>query len=132
MAFNKAGLRTGKYRSRLEARVALQLRGYPFLYEQELLPYECVYIPDWTLGPIIIEAKGYLDDRDRAKLIKVAAAHPERDLRMLFENARRRVKGTKLSYGDWSAKHGFKWAEATIPDEWFDDFDAVKRNNGKT
>ena len=30
-------------------------------------------------------------------------------------------KGSKTTYGAWADRHGFKWAEGSIPEEWYNE-----------
>lgn len=116
------GTRTGQYRSTLEAKAALQLRGRPFAYEEVKLPYttEHKYIADFSLpNGILIEVKGYFPSEDRSKMLAVKKAHPEKDIRILFGNALAKLnKNSKTTYGEWATKHGFPYCDKIIPDSW--------------
>jgi len=96
----------------------------PFKYEAERLPYEMpgVYFSDFTLPhAVYVECKGYFPAQDRKKLLAVRRAHPELDLRILFERPHVKIgKGpASMSYGQWATKHGFIWAQGPeIPHDW--------------
>lgn len=114
-----------KYRSRLESQVAqhLEANGATFEYETLKLEYQkkpSVYTPDFLLANgIIIEAKGYLRQADRTKMKLVKAQHPKLDIRFVFQQAKKTIsKTSKTTYADWCDRHGFPWAEATVPLRW--------------
>lgn len=93
-------------------------------YEPYKLPYtyRLNYIPDFELANgILVEAKGYFPSRDRVKMIAVKESNPDRDIRLLFMNAKTKLrKGSSMTYGDWAIKYDFKYAEGNkIPLEWF-------------
>jgi hypothetical protein len=83
-------------------------------------------VPDWTdgviTGGIIIEVKGYLTSSERTKLLDIARANPEVDLRLLFGSDNKLSKTSNTRYSDWAREHGFPSAIRTIPDEWFKEF----------
>lgn len=98
--------------------------GVVFEYEPVKLPYilERVYIPDFKIGDIFIEAKGKLDQDTRSKMAAVKRAHPELDIRFVFMRANNKLsKNSKQTYGDWADKNGFPWADGVIPEDWFDE-----------
>jgi hypothetical protein len=120
-----------QYRSRLEKKIADQLKaaGVPFEYESEKLEYEvpartAKYVIDWKLpNGIIIESKGWLQAKDRQKMILVKQAHPDRDIRFVFERAKNPIyTGSKTSYAKWAEDHGFRYADkGVIPQSWLDE-----------
>lgn len=79
------------------------------------------YLPDFVLSNgIIIEAKGYLDAAACKKMKAVKASNPHLDIRFVFQNANgKRNRRAKLRNWEWAEKHGFPWAEGTIPLAWF-------------
>lgn len=116
------------FRSKFEERLAKQLEEaeVSFDYEREKFGYivparKATYTPDFFLpNDIIIEGKGRFKTADeRQKLILVKEAHPELDLRLLFQNAKLPIyKGSKTTYADWAESHGFLWADKRIPEGW--------------
>ena len=49
----------------------------------------------------------------------VKEQHKDLDIRMVFMHAKNKIyKGSKTTYADWCNKHGYIWAEKTIPMEW--------------
>lgn len=120
----------GMVRSDFELRVAkdLEKRKVRFKYEEQVLFYEVParkarYTPDFILSNgIIVEVKGRLTTADRKKMVLVQLSNPSLDIRLLFQRANNPIrKGSKTTYALWAEKHGFKWSEETIPQEWLDE-----------
>jgi hypothetical protein len=119
-------LRKDGFRSGLERSVASSLarRGVVFEYEKHKVEYVSkphTYTPDLWLpaSQIFIEIKGYFKAKDRTKHLRIKEQHPELDLRFVFSNASNRLsKASKTTYGAWCDRHGFLWAEKTVPEEW--------------
>jgi len=119
------GIRTNGKRSKFEDSIAksLDARGISYEYEKRRLSYELprVYIPDFELANgIIVEAKGWFKPEDRRKMIEVQRVNPSADIRFVFQTASLKLsRGTKsATYGQWATRHGFIWAEGTVPDTW--------------
>lgn len=114
------------YRSGLEEDTAkfLKQKGVKFTYEKFKIkwidPKTKTYTPDFVLANgIIIETKGRFISTDRAKHLAVRDQYPELDIRFVFTNSRTKLyKGSKSTYGMWCDRHGFKYADRFIPDEW--------------
>ena len=119
------------YRSGLEERIAGQLTqaGVSFEYEKTKIKYtvparQATYTPDFMMGDILIEAKGYFrKPADRQKLALVKQQHPEKDIRLVFQRASNPIySGSKTTYGQWADDHGFPWADGgKIPEEWIEE-----------
>lgn len=79
------------------------------------------YLPDFTLpNGIIVEAKGYLDAGAARKMLAVKKSNPQLDIRFVFQNANgKRNKRSKERFWEWAERHGFQWAEGTIPLAWW-------------
>lgn len=125
-----------RYRSRLEERIAEQLEaaGIQFTYEGDWVPYtvperKSRYLPDFTCpGRILIEGKGrfggFRSDSDgaqeRQKLILLKEQHPELEIRIVFQDARKPIyKGSKTTYAKWATDHGFQWSDkGRVPPAW--------------
>lgn len=114
-----------RYRSAFEASVARDLdeRKVPFQYEAETFLYEMptTYVADFSLPlGVIIECKGYMDARTRKHLLYVKKKYPNTDIRLLFQRASTKLaRGPQsMTYGQWATKHGFVWAEKTVPESW--------------
>jgi hypothetical protein len=115
------------FRSGLEEKIAKQLQeaGVKVEYETTKIRYIVpeslhTYTVDFVLpNGIMIETKGRLVVADRKKHILIKEQHPELDIRFVFQNSKNPIrKGSKTTYADWATKHGFKYADKEIPDEW--------------
>ena len=114
------------YRSGLEKVVAAFLKDRQKKVEYEKLKIEWkdlryrTYTPDWELdNGIIVETKGLFSAEDRRKHLEIQKQHPHLYIRFVFSNSRAKLyKGAKSRYQDWCDKHGFKWANKEIPEEW--------------
>jgi hypothetical protein len=125
------------YRSKFEERIAKQLddEGIAFDYETEKFGYvvparNATYTPDFFLpNGIIIEGKGrFKTAAERQKLILVKEAHPELDIRLLFQNANLPIyKGSPTTYAKWAETHGFPWADKRIPEDWIKEAKRTRR-----
>ena len=118
----KNGWRVG-----LEERVAKELNeaGVGYEYESVKVKYDVhetrTYTPDFILetGYVIVETKGRFTTADRKKHLLIKKQHPKLDIRFLFQNSRAKLyKGAKSTYADWCDKHGFQYADKSIPEEW--------------
>lgn len=115
------------FRSGLEERLAQELleAGIDFTYEDQVIHYvkpEKVarYTPDFVLqNGIIIEAKGRYLTQDRQKHLLIKKQHPDLDIRFVFSRSKERIsKKSKTTYADWCDRHGFLYADESIPEEW--------------
>ena len=116
-----------RFRSRFELHLAKGLADNKVKFEYEskkflYVPKPRTYTPDFYLveSDIYIEAKGHLDKADRVKMALVKQQHKDLDIRFVFMNARNKIyKGSRTTYADWCNKHDFRWAEKSIPVEWY-------------
>ena len=78
------------------------------------------YTPDFVLeNGIIIETKGRFTSSDRRKHKEVQKQHPHLDIRFVFQRSTDRLyKGAKSTYGEWCTRHGLKYADKFVPDDW--------------
>lgn len=122
----KNGLRLG-FRSGLEEENAmiLEKRGQTVRFEALKVRYVVpesshTYTPDFVLdNGIIVETKGKLEPKDRAKHLLIKGQFPELDIRFIFQRPHDKIrKGSKTTYAMWADHHGFKWASRIIPEEW--------------
>ena len=122
--------RANGFKSGLEEIISNQIndKGIKVEYETEEVTYsipasEHTYHPDFRLpNGIYVETKGRFVIADRKKHLLIKAQHPELDIRFVFSNSRNKInKGSKTTYADWCTKHGFKFADKTIPEEWFNE-----------
>ena len=123
-AFSRA--RKYGYRSGLEVKLSKYLDelNYKYGYESIKIEWEDLayrtYTPDFILyNGIIIETKGRFLAADRRKHIAIKKQHPKLDIRFVFTNSRAKLsKGAKSSYADWCIKHGFRYYDRIIPEDW--------------
>lgn len=115
------------FRSGLEEKNAqrLEAQGVPVQYETLRIPYVIPqkvhhYTPDFLLpNGIIVETKGVWDATDRAKHLFIKLQYPELDIRIVFTRGKSPIyPGSATTCAEWAEKHGFKWAEKLIPDDW--------------
>ena len=111
-------------RSTLEKEVAaiLSRLKLDYTYEEGKLPYviEHNYIPDFRVGDVYLEAKGYFPADQRRKMKAVKKANPDLDIRIIFQNPLKKIsKTSKTSYAMWAEKNGFPWCVYyAIPVDW--------------
>lgn len=133
--------RASGYRSGAEEKLAewLTKNKIEFEYETIKLVYEkpvrsglckecgkkkvvklATYTPDFIInnGKTLIEYKGRLTQTDRAKLLAVRRANPERDLRLLFGSDNRLVKNSDKRYSTWCVDNGIDYAIGVPPAGW--------------
>ena len=115
------------FRSGLEERIAQELleAGVGFTYEEEVIEYlkpakMARYTPDFVLeNGIIVESKGRFLTADRQKHLLIKKQHPDKDIRFVFSRSKERIsKKSKTTYAAWCEKHGFQYADVSIPDAW--------------
>jgi len=114
------------YRSGLEHQLSLYLDEHKVKYDYENIKIEWedlayrTYTPDFILyNGIIIETKGRFLAEDRRKHVAIKKQHPKLDIRFVFTNSRAKLsKGAKSSYADWCIKHGFRYYDRIIPEDW--------------
>ncbi len=125
MATTRQAIKHG-WRSGLEERVAKELSesGIKYQYESMKIKYDVIetrtYTPDFILpNGIIVETKGRFVAADRKKHLLIQKQFDYFDIRFVFQNARAKLfKGAKSTYSQWCDKHGFLWAQGSIPEEW--------------
>lgn len=119
------------YRSGLEDTVSRQIEnaGLKVQYEQDKISYlwperSSTYCPDFKLPKpgglfFYVETKGRWLVDDRQKHLLIRDQHPEIDIRFVFSNQNARLyKGSPTTYAQWCDKHGFEYANKSIPTEW--------------
>lgn len=99
---------------------------YGIEYEPNKFKYtiEHTYTPDFKITradgtEFFIEAKGYWDQNDRAKLRHVMEQNPDLDVRMLFQANSKLHRSSPRRYADYCEKYGIPYAIKEIPKEWF-------------
>ena len=114
------------YRSGLEHTISLYLTKLKHAYAYESIKIEWedlayrTYTPDFILNNgIIIETKGRFLTTDRRKHLCIKKQHPKLDIRFVFTNSRSKLsKGAKSTYAQWCIKHGFRYYDRIIPEDW--------------
>ena len=99
-----------KYRNKFEANIGEKLADWS--YEPYHIPYvtKRKYIPDFTKGNILVEAKGYFRVGDTQKYKAIRDSLFSQELVFVLTNANKKVrKGSKITMGEWCDKEGFKW-----------------------
>jgi|TARA_R100000541_G_scaffold3581_1_gene10842 hypothetical protein len=99
-----------KYRNKFEANIGEKLDDWS--YEPYHIPYvtKRKYIPDFTKGNILVEAKGYFRVGDTQKYKAIRDSLFSQELVFVLTNASKKVrKGSKITMGEWCEKEGFKW-----------------------
>ena len=111
-------------RSRLEEQVAALLKklNIKFEYEPDKFSYviEAKYTPDFKVGDVYLETKGFFKPADRRKMLAVKKANPDLDVRLVFQAPYNKIsKSSKTTYAMWPERHGFQWCSyTTIPLSW--------------
>tara|TARA_R110002020_G_scaffold98569_1_gene234477 strand:+ start:139 stop:591 length:453 start_codon:yes stop_codon:yes gene_type:complete len=127
--YNKDGFRKARakgFRSGLEQIIAKQIKhaGHKLRYETIKIKWIDFsvrsYTPDFVLdNGIIIEAKGFWSTADRRKHVEIKKQHSDLDIRMVFENSKRKIrKGSQTTYGDWCEKKEIIFCDRVIPKSW--------------
>jgi hypothetical protein len=124
----KRALQAG-YRSGLEEDTAifLRARSIEFTYEEQKITWLDMkyrkYTPDFVLANgIIVETKGRFVSADRRKHQEIKKQHPDLDIRFVFSRSATTIsKKSKTTYGMWSDKHGFPFADKLIPESWINE-----------
>jgi hypothetical protein len=114
------------YRSGLEHKISMALDTIKYKYNYESIKIEWedlayrTYTPDFILNNgIIIETKGRFLTADRRKHLCIKKQHPKLDIRFVFTNSRSKLsKGAKSTYAEWCIKHGFRYYDRIIPEDW--------------
>jgi hypothetical protein len=103
-------------RSGFEDKVELLLKetDTKYVYEPFKLPYVLPqpvqnYTPDFAIGNMIIEVKGYLPYKDQIKMIAVKQAHPHLDIRFVFYDPNKKLPRRKMTHAEWADKHNYPW-----------------------
>jgi len=122
------------WRSGLEETLAADLKskGIDYEYEQHVLKFEVPsriarYTPDFYIKTksgktIIVESKGQFKVANRQSMILVKKQHPDIDLRFVFSRSKETIsKTSKTTYAMWCEKHGFLYADRTVPEGWLNE-----------
>jgi|TARA_R110000744_G_scaffold239656_3_gene357038 hypothetical protein len=127
--YNKEGYRKARasgFRSGLEQIIAKQIKQARHKIRYEAMKIQWVdfsirsYTPDFVLdNGIILEVKGFWSTADRRKHVEIKTQHTHLDIRMVFENSRRKIrKGSKTTYADWCKKKDIPFCDRVVPKTW--------------
>tara|TARA_R110002020_G_scaffold79124_2_gene198556 strand:- start:13251 stop:13709 length:459 start_codon:yes stop_codon:yes gene_type:complete len=127
--YNKEGYRKARasgFRSGLEKIIAKQIKQARHKIRYEAMKIKWVdfsirsYTPDFVLdNGIILEVKGFWSTADRRKHAEIKSQHEELDIRLVFENSKRKIrKGSKTTYGDWCKKKDILYCDRVVPKIW--------------
>ena len=116
-------LRTKKdreHRSKLETQVeeALITQGYTPQYETEKFPYVLhkKYTPDFKVGNVYVEVKGWWPPAERTKFLAVIVNNPGLPIFVALQRPHLTLtKQSKTTYAQWCTKHGIAWCPTPIP-----------------
>lgn len=114
-------------RSRLEEQVAelLDKLNIEYSYEPEKFSYviEANYTPDFKIGDVYLETKGFFKPADRRKMLAVKKCNPDLDIRLVFQAPYNKIsKNSKTTYAMWAEKNGFMWCPYyEIPLDWLNE-----------
>lgn len=116
-------LRTRKdreHRSGLETQVeeALLAQGLTPQYETEKFPYVLhrKYTPDFKVGEVYVEVKGWWPSAERTKFLAVIMNNPGLPIFVALQRPHMTLsKQSKTTYAQWCTKHGIAWCPIPIP-----------------
>lgn len=116
--------RRRKIKSGFEDRVRkmFNTHGIKAEYEKDKIAYTVPsnYVPDFKIGDIYVEAKGYFDTDARKKMKYVKLSNPELDIRIWFQKDNYLTKKKKMKYSDWAVKNGYPYhVGESFPSHWF-------------
>ena len=122
------------YRSGFEEKIDAELTAADVEhgFETEVIPYvkpekKARYTPDFPVKTksghkIYIETKGRFLTADRQKHLLIQNQRPDLDIRFVFMRSATPIsKGSKTTYASWCEKHGFKYADKSVPSEWLNE-----------
>ena len=118
-------------RSRLEEQVAELLTNLniEYGYEPDKFSYviEAKYTPDFKVGNVYLETKGFFKPADRRKMLAVKKCNPDLDVRLVFQAPYNKIsKNSKTTYAAWAEKNGFQWCPYyDIPLDWLNEAKAT-------
>ena len=103
-----------KKRSTLESRVGEILEPAGFDYEAYKIPYfiEHMYTPDFSIGNLMVEVKGWFRPGDRQKYKAIRDSMNDINCTFVFvlQAPNKRVqKGAKSTMSQWCDKEGIPW-----------------------
>jgi len=111
-----------EHRSNLETQVekALTDQGFSPSYEVEKFSYTLhrKYTPDFKVGDVHIEVKGWWPPSERSKFLAVVMDNPTLPIFVALQRPRMTLnKKSKTTYAMWCQKHGIAWCPIPIPSD---------------
>lgn len=115
----------GEYRSKLEEQVgaALDNRGLAYQYESEKFRYVLhkKYTPDFCVGNVFIEVKGWWPPAERTKFLAVMLSNPGLPIFVALQRPFATLsKKSNTTIAEWCQKHGIAWSPIPIPNDFLD------------
>ena len=102
-----------KKRSGFEERMGEVLERDGFLYEPYSIPYTIShkYTPDFTLGNVLVECKGWFrpGDRQKYKAIRDSLSEDMEFIFLLQSPLKKLSKGAELTMAGWCNKENLNW-----------------------
>ena len=122
--FNQAR-RDKDHRSALEDQVekALLQQGLDPKYEPDKFDYTLHrrYCPDFKIGDVYIEVKGWWPSSERMKFLSVIRNNPELRIFVALQRPNQRLsKQSKTTLAQWCQKQGINWSPIPIPPDFID------------
>jgi len=140
------------YKNEFEKRIHEQLTTFDYEDKKRKVKYtiEATYNPDFTSADhpwLLVEAKGIFQggSKEASKYVWVKRNHPNLELIFIFDRpntkaytgCKRRADGSYLTLGEWSAKNGFAFfqasdlptelVEGTVTREWLEGIKRMQR-----
>lgn len=111
-----------EHRSGLEDQVEdlLRKQGFSPQYESESFAYVLhrKYKPDFRLGDVHIEVKGWWPSNERQKFLAVVINNPDLKIFVALQRPHQTLsKKSKTSYCQWATKYGIAWCPIPIPQD---------------
>ena len=126
-AFNRANKqrKDKEQRSGLEDKVedALREQGFNPEYEKESFPYVLhrKYRPDFKIGDVHIEVKGWWPSDQRQKFLSVVINNPDLKIFVAIQRPHQTLnKKSKTTYAQWATRYGIAWCPIPIPKEFLE------------
>ncbi len=111
-----------EHRSKLEDQVekALATQGFSPSYEVDKFNYVLhkKYTPDFKVGDVYIEVKGWWPPAERSKFLAVVMNNPGLPIFVALQRPQMTLsKKSKTTYAQWCQKYGIAWSPIPIPQD---------------
>ena len=109
-----------EHRSQLEDQVekSLSAQGFSPSYEVDKFNYVLhrKYTPDFRVGDVYVEVKGWWPSAERTKFLAVVMNNPGLPIFVALQRPHMTLsKQSKTTYAKWCQKHGIAWCPVPIP-----------------